>query len=250
MRLNFYEADCFSKIRDFEDICNTYNEIISLGIQVKEEQIQENFEKYCKDETYLEEENDRLNLFKYRMELLLLCCLSEAWEQNLYVFLKEAIKQKSERIKEKNDKFMHFEREKDNKKNKKDLCDLIEEIENNNDYKIVKKLYEKIFDINIEKNQKIKEMRELVNAIKHGPGRSLNNIKKSDNSDNDDIFLYSKFSKYIENGKKYSTKEIDVFHTTLNIESLNVEGKLNEYFESIKELWIDMNKKIRLGEKI
>lgn len=86
-------------------------------------------------------------------------------------------------------------------------------------------------------------MRNLVNTIKHGLGRSIEKIRKEKC---DDTFLDSQISRVDDNGQCYCLKEIDVSHTTLNSEALNVDGKLQEYFKAVKEFWFELNKIIKL----
>ena len=237
MRLNFYEADCLCKIEDFKDICNLYCEIITLGIQAKERQIKE---EYCAfNEADLEEKYSKLHLFKYRMDLLLLCCISEVWEQDLYVFLKEALKSKEDFVKEK----IYSEHFKTSSSSN-DIESLISSL-SNNDYNTVKQIYKDIFDIDIDEFPLINEMRDFANAIKHGLGYSLKRLK---NKLGEKLFLNRSICSIDENGKIGFIKGIDVIHTTLNSETLDTEGKLQEYTNAVEKFWLYINKKINLGD--
>ena len=219
MKFNFNEMDCLLRIDDFRDICDVYSEIISFGINEKKRIITKCYMECGEDETYAEEENRKLALFEYRMEALLLCCLSEVWEQNLFVLLKETIGRKE--IKESD---MPFEL-------------------NDNNYGKIKGLYQKLFDINLDDYLLIKEMRDLVNVIKHGPGYSLESLKVKLG---DELFLASNMDIIESDGTIRKIKEIEFSHTTLSERTLNIKGKLQEYLIEVEKSLFDINTNINL----
>lgn len=234
MQLNFYKANCLCKIDDFCDICNLYNEIINIGLEVKEKQVLEAFNST--DESELEEYCNKLELFKYRMELLLLCCLSETWEQNLHVLLIEALKTKEDCVRGKLDSdYLKVCGKKEN------VEKLISEILIDNNYNNVKRIYKYIFDIDIDAFSSIKEMRNFVNAIKHGVGRSLDSLK---NNIGDSLFLNSTIGELSKNGETKFIKEFDIEPATLLNKTIHTEGLLQKYLECIKDSWSIINDKL------
>lgn len=238
MRITYNEAACIYTTEDFQNICNMYHEIISLGMKEKIKSLENDFAKMNYDENILEEEYQEMCLFKYRMDLLLICCLSEVWEQNLFTLLNENIKNL------KTEKSSNGNVSSKSKDSKKAIENKLHEIKNNNDYGKVKELYKELFKFDIDKYEKIEEMRYLVNAIKHGLGSSLDKLKRSKE---DSLFFDSDILKYDENEKEYYKKEIEVTNTTLNSKVLNVDGKLEEYCHALKEFWLDLNATLYSG---
>ena len=153
---------------------------------------------------FAEEIEDLRNL-SYSMKLMNICCLSETWEQDLYNFLKE-----------------------------KGLISL-----NSNDYFNTKKLFEQIYpNCAISNYPLIVEMRALVNAIKHGEGSSLTNIRRMTG---DTILADSNIGIMDDNGDIHKKKQIYFDNNTLTSRTLNVDGKLKTYINAIVDFWQDVH---------
>ena len=138
------------------------------------------------------------------MKLMNICCLSETWEQDLYNFLKE-----------------------------KGLITVP-----SNDYPRTKQIFETAYPTCLISNYPlIGEMRALVNAIKHGEGNSLNNIRRLTA---DSILADSNIGVMGEDGEVVRRKEIEFDNNTLTSRTLNIEGKLNAYSGAVVAFWGDV----------
>ena len=147
------------------------------------------------------DEIENLRNLEYSMKLMNICCLSETWEQDLYNFLKE-----------------------------KGLIEVY-----SNDYKMTKRIFEQAYPSCVISNySKIEEMRTLVNAIKHGEGNALTNIRRLTS---DAILADSNFGVADENGVIVRKKQIEFDSNTLTSKTLKVDGKLQLYSDAIVEFW-------------
>ena len=150
------------------------------------------------------EEMEDLRNLEYSMKLMNICCLSETWEQDLYNYLKE-----------------------------NGLIDT-----NSNDYRNTKKVFEEAFpSCLISKYGKIEEMRAIVNAIKHGEGNSLTNIRRITS---DQILEDSNIGIVDDNGNIEKKKQIEFDNNTLTSRTLKVDGKLKIYSDEIIKFWDDV----------
>lgn len=189
------------RIQRYREFAN-YDKVINLGIDAM-------WGKLCSKVTtpdidpteIFDEEMESLKNTEYAMKLMNICCLSETWEQDLYNFLKE-----------------------------KGLIEV-----HSNDYRNTKKVFEQAYPTcAISNYPEIEEMRALVNAIKHGEGNSLTNIRRLTS---DSILADSNIGIEDENGRLIRKKMIDFDCNTLTSRTLNVDGKLPVYIEAIVEFW-------------
>ena len=197
-KISFQEAMKKYKLQDYDDIAYEYEKIINLGI-----------ERYwdnlccCEEEdksNVFDEEAEMLNLFKYRIKLLILCCLCETWEQDLYCFLQERNFINTDDLKQ--IKYSNF-------------CEAYEKSMNN-----------KISNYNIE------NVRNIVNVIKHGNGCSLKKIVENNNYGLNEKYIkydYHSFDDYLN---KYS---INFLRDSI----LELDGIIKDFNSSIKRFWID-----------
>lgn len=217
MKLTYHDVVKSCTIDDFCDICNMYTEIVLLGIKEKEKLIKQNYAALSEcDETCIEDEYRKLNLFKYRCELLLICCLSEVWEQNLFLLLKNIYDDPQIRL----------------SGQRKPVI---------NSYDIIKQLCKEWLNTDIDSYKTISEMRRFTNTIKHGLGRSL---EKLEQEIGESIYLDSNWGKIESCGQKQTYKEIAFACGTLNAETLNATGKLQEFVAAVEMFWIDLNNEV------
>ena len=151
-----------------------------------------------------DEELSNLQNIEYSMKLMNICCLSETWEQDLYNFLKE-----------------------------KGLIEVY-----SNDYGETKRIFERVYPTcAISNYPEIKEMRALVNAIKHGEGNSLTNNR---GLTSDAILADSNIGVMDESGVITKKKQIEFDCNTLTSKTLNVDGKLEIYSKALVRFWKDV----------
>ena len=188
----------------YEDIAN-YDMVVKLGIDAMWKELCEKAEASGVDPVIVfEDEMENLRNIEYSMRLMNICCLSETWEQDLYNFLKE-----------------------------KRLITVA-----SNDYANTKRLFEQAYPTCVISNYpEIVEMRALVNAIKHGEGNSLNNIRRITS---DSILADSNLGKMNESGDVVRKKQIEFDNNTLTSRTLNVDGKLKIYSDAIVRFWGDV----------
>lgn len=188
----------------YEDIAS-YDMVVKLGIDAMWKELCEKAEASGVDPVIVfEDEMENLRNIEYSMRLMNICCLSETWEQDLYNFLKE-----------------------------KRLITVA-----SNDYANTKRLFEQAYPTCVISNYpEIVEMRALVNAIKHGEGNSLNNIRRITS---DSILADSNLGEMNESGDVVRKKQIEFDNNTLTSRTLNVDGKLKIYSDAIVRFWGDV----------
>lgn len=189
------------RIKRYEKIAE-YDNVVNLGIDTmwKDLCAQTASADVDPTEIFAEEMNDLQDVM-YSMKLMNICCLSETWEQDLYNYLKE-----------------------------KGLITT-----NSNDYGNTKRIFEQAYPTcPISNYPKIGEMRALVNAIKHGEGNALATIRRMTS---DAILADSNWGVVDANGGVCRKKQIEFDCNTLTSRTLNVEGKLKMYSETIIEFW-------------
>lgn len=203
--LTYSQAKRLIRIDSYREIAEEYEKILNLGIEArwnKSASLYENTDLDPADEAY--DEVELLRLFKYRMSLMLICCLCETWEQDLFNFLKE------EGIL----------------------------VSTNNEYGAVKSCFNSYFThLSLDNYSKIKEMRDFVNAIKHGKGRSFENIK---HLLGDSILADSNLGYIAEDGSEHIHKQIKYDDNVLTSITINPNGKIKEYYDSILDFWQDV----------
>lgn len=192
------------RIQRYKEIAN-YDEVINLGINAMWKNLCDKVSDPDMDPVDIfDDEVENLKNLEYSMKLMNICCLSETWEQDLYNFLKE-----------------------------KGLITVY-----SNDYRSTKRIFEQAYpSCAISGYPKIEEMRALVNAIKHGEGNSLTNIRRLTA---DAILADSNWSTTDENGTHTKKKQIEFDCNTLTSRTLNVEGKLQIYSDAIVKFWQDV----------
>ena len=133
------------RVEKYKEVAN-YDKVINRGIDAMWKDFCDRVTDPTMDPTEIfDVEMENLRNLEYSMKLMNICCVSEMWEQDLYNFLKE-----------------------------KGLVEVL-----SNDYRTTKRIFEQHFPTcAISNYPKIEEMRALVNAIKHGEGNSLNNIRR------------------------------------------------------------------------
>ena len=192
------------RIQRYREI-STYDKVVNVGVETMWRELCAKAEPFGVDPTDLfEEEMENLRNVEYSMRLMNICCLSETWEQDLYNFLKE-----------------------------KGLIEVP-----SNDYARTKRIFEQAYSsCAISNYPEIEEMRALVNAIKHGEGNSLNNIRRITS---DAILADSNIGVVNESGEVVRRKQIEFDNNTLTSQTLNVDGKLQLYSEALIKFWQDV----------
>ena len=200
-KINYEAMMKMLRIQRYREIAQ-YDKVINLGINAMWKDLCDKVTTPDIDPADIfDEEVVNLQHLDYSMKLMNICCLSETWEQDLYNFLKE-----------------------------KGLIEVY-----SNDYRITKKIFEQAYpSCAISNYPKIEEMRTLVNAIKHGEGNSLTNIRRLTS---DAILADSNWGVEDDSGKVIKKKQIEFDGNTLTSKTLNVDGKLQIYSEAIVEFW-------------
>lgn len=192
------------RIQRYKDIAN-YDKVVTRGIDEMWKDLCNQVEGTEIDPTEIfSDELANLQNTGYSMRLMNICCLSETWEQDLYNFLKE-----------------------------KGLITVL-----SNDYARTKQIFERTYPTcAISNYPEIEEMRALVNAIKHGEGNSLSNIRRLTS---DAILADSNIGEMDESGTVIKRKQIEFDNNTLTSQTLNVDGKLQIYSDAIVRFWGDV----------
>lgn len=192
------------RIERYKEIAK-YDEVIDLGIETMWKDLCARIGDADVDPTdVFDQELENLQNLRYSMSLMTICCLSETWEQDLYNFLKE-----------------------------KGLISVL-----SNDYARTKQIFEEVFpECAISNYPLISEMRALVNAIKHGEGNALTNIRRLTS---DTILADSNLGEEDERGEVTKKKQIEFDKNTLTSKTLNVDGKLQVYSDTIVKFWEDV----------
>lgn len=192
------------RIQRYQDIAN-YDKVVRVGISTMWKELCDQLEGSGLDPADVFScELENLQNTEYSMNLMNICCLSETWEQDLYNYLKE-----------------------------KGLVTVY-----SNDYRATKRLFEQTYPTcAISNYPEIEEMRALVNAIKHGEGNSLTNIRRLTA---DSILADSNLGEIDESGTIIKRKQIEFDQGTLTSKTLNVDGKLQTYSEAIIRFWQDV----------
>lgn len=194
------------RIQRYREIAK-YDKVVDLGVNAMWEDLCSRVPVIDIDPTEIfDSEIEEFRNLTYSMKLMNICCLSETWEQDLYNFLKE-----------------------------KGLIEIL-----SNDYGKTKQIFEEVYpECAISNYPLIFEMRALVNAIKHGEGNSLTNIRRLTS---DAILADSNLGEENENGVVTKKKQIEFDNNTLTSRTLNVDGKLQQYSEEIINFWQDVFK--------
>lgn len=189
------------RIQRYKNIAN-YDKVIDLGVDAMWRELSAQITSPDIDPTDIfGEEIEYLRDLEYNMKLMNICCLGETWEQDLYNFLKD-----------------------------KGLITT-----NSNDYVNTKRIFEREYPTCAISNYPlILEMRALINAIKHGEGNSLNNLRRMTS---DAILADSNVG--VDNGDGMVTikKEIEFDPNTMTSRTLNVDGKLQIYSNALVSFW-------------
>ena len=194
------------RIQRYQEIAN-YDKVIHLGIDAMWRELCEKVDDPNIDPTEIfDTEVENLRNIEYSMQLMNICCLSETWEQDLYNFIKEKG---------------------------------LNEIRSNDIGRTIEAFERGYSECAVSKYPLIAEMRALVNAIKHGEGRSLTNIRRITS---DAILADSNIGEMNERGEIVKRKQIDFDNNTLTSRTLNVEGKLQIYSDEIVKFWEDVFK--------
>lgn len=203
-RINYQSMMQMLRIQRYEDIAN-YDKVVELGIKSMWGDLCGKITTPGIDPVDIfGEEIENLRNIEYSMKLMNICCLSETWEQDLYNFLKEK--------------------------------GLIET--SSNDYGNTKRVFERAYPgCAISNYPKIEEMRHLVNAIKHGEGNALTNIRRLTS---DEILADSNWGVEDEHGVVRKKKQIEFDCNTLTSKTLNIKGKLQLYINAVVNFWKDV----------
>lgn len=200
-KITFEEVEKALRLDSYKQIAEEYPKLIKEAYEHRWAEISAPFEEAGEDPVdWLEEEKDLLALFKYRMSLMVICCFSEFFEQDLCNYFL--------------DNGEHFDKG----------CI----------FKELVSALDRVYHINVSDFPKIGEMHELVNAIKHGDGRSLENIKRALG---ESVLADSCHGYCIDENKTKAGKQSDFDRQTLTTITLNVEGKLQEYCSEVLRLW-------------
>ena len=214
MRIGYQEILRCVRFDDYEDIKN-YIKIIKNGIEFE---WKKHSQEVSGDESALDEKAAQLQLFEYRMKAMQLCCLIEVWEQDLFNFLYEIA------TKENNTELL---RKLTNSKNSNAYLD--------NDYgKHLTEAYKFLYDKQISEVSDIDDIRNIVNAIKHGTGKSLVKLKEKLG---DAILADSNLGFVTADGNVEHYKQADYDVNTLTSIVLNLDGKVEEAHIQIVKFW-------------
>ena len=200
--LTYDQAKRSLLLGSYREIAEEYEAIINLGIEQRWAMVTSEFAGTDLDPAVeAEEEVELLRLFKYRMSLMLFCCLCETWEQDLCKFLKEKGALASDGI--------HFGG--------------------------IKSAFDDYFrNLSMDDFTKISEMRTFVNAIKHGSGGSFEKLK---DLLGDSILADSNLGYISNNGSESFFKQIRFDSEVLTSITLAPDGKINEYYNAIVTFW-------------
>ena len=191
------------RLQKYEKFLN-YDKVIDIGIDTMWKDLCKDIPKDIDATDIFAEEMEELRMTQYSMKLMNICCLCETWEQDLYNFLKER--------------------------------GLIETF--SNEYKDTKQIFEREYpSCAISNYPNITEMRMLVNTIKHGEGRSLTNLRRHAS---DSMFVDSNIRLVDKYGNVIIKKEIEYDGNPLTSQTLNTNGKLQVYKETIIKFWKDV----------
>lgn len=203
-KVTYEEMKKMLRIQRYKEIAD-YNKVISLGTNTMWKELCDKISSPDIDPTDIfSEEVEYIRNLEYSMKLMNICCLSETWEQDLFNYLKENGLTES----------------------------------HSNDYNETKKSFERAYpSCKISNYPLIIEMRALVNAIKHGEGHSLTNIRRITS---DSILADSNLGVVDETGAVTKKKQIEFDSNTLTSRTLNVDGKLEIYGDEIVKFWQDV----------
>lgn len=203
-KFNYESMMQMLRIQRYKEFEN-YEKVIKLGINTMWKELCDTIKNPDLDPTDIfADEMESLRNQEYSMQLMSICCLSETWEQDLYNFLKE-----------------------------KNLIEVY-----SNDYRNTKRIFETAYPTcAISNYKKIEEMRSLVNAIKHGEGNSLTDIRRITS---DKILADSNIGTADESGRIIRKKLIEFDNNTLTSRTLNVDGLLPIYIKTIIKFWEDV----------
>lgn len=182
-----------------------YDKVVKLGIDAMWKELCDKVAGSDVDPTDIfGEEMENLRNMEYSMRLMNICCLSETWEQDLYNFVKE-----------------------------KRLTSV-----SSNNYPNIQGIFDQAYpSCRISRYPELTEMRALVNAIKHGEGGSFNNIRRITA---DAILADSNLGVMNESGEIVRRKQVEFDKNTLTSRTLNVDGKLKLYSDTIVRFWDDV----------
>jgi hypothetical protein len=194
------------RIQRYKEMLN-YDKVVDLGVESMWKELCAQVTSQDVDPTDIfSEEMEYLRDLEYSMKLMNICCLCETWEQDLYNFLKE-----------------------------KGLVEIL-----SNDYPRTRQIFEGAYpECKISEYSEIEEMRALVNAIKHGEGYSLTNIRRMTS---EAILADSAFGVMDENGEVIRKKQIEFDVSTLTSRTLKIDGKLALYSDAVVRFWQDVFK--------
>lgn len=203
-KISYEKMQQMLRIERYRQMAN-YDKVVDLGVKSMWKDLCDKVTTPDVDPTDIfSEEMENLQTLEYSMKLMCICNLSETWEQDLYNFLKE-----------------------------KGLIEIL-----SNDYNRTKTIFEAAYPTCAISNYPlIFEMRKLVNAIKHGEGGSLTDVRRLTA---DAILADSNIGEMDENGNVVRRKEIEFDANTLTSKTLNVDGKLQLYSEEIIRFWEDV----------
>lgn len=222
MKINYDNILKLIRFSDYENIKN-YGDIIEKGIDIEWNKF---YIDNKDDDCVLDEKAEEFQLFKYRMTAMQLCCLIEVWEQDLFNFLYNIGKKESNTI---------LIQELTHSKSTKSYLD--------NRYETLCNGYKTLYNKDIESIANIKYMRKIVNAIKHGTGRDFEIIKEELG---ESILADSNFGKVNEDGSVERLKQIKNDNNTLTSIVLNLNGKVEEAYNTVIQFW---NKTYKLEEE-
>lgn len=202
--ISYEEMVQMLRIQRYQEIAN-FDKVVDLGIDALWQRLCSQVDSSELDPTEIfDGEMESLRNVEYSMKLMNICCLSETWEQDLYNFLKE-----------------------------KGLIEV-----RSNDYSQTKQIFESHYpECAIANYSEIREMRALVNAIKHGEGNSFSNLRRITA---DTILADSNIGEMNEHGEILKKKQIEFDQNALTSRTLNVEGKLQLYSDALVKFWKDV----------
>ena len=213
MEISYDDVLKLIKFSDYENIKN-YGEFIGKAIESEWNKF---YNDNNHDDCIVDEKAEEYRLFSYRMTAMQLCCFIEVWEQDLFNFLYDiANKDSNSELITKLTGSYHDKEYLDNNYNK------------------LKIAYEYLYGETISSTSNIEDIREIINAIKHGTGKSFETIKEKFGNA---ILADSNFSIEHKNGLIERFKQVRYDNNTLTSIVLNLDGKIEDTYNTIIAFW-------------
>ena len=186
------------------------------------------YDIYKDDDCVVDEKAHVMQMFQYRTNAMVLCCMIQVWEQDLFNFLYEIAVEETD-----NDLLRKLKSEKDS----------VEYFDNN--YSKVEAVYQHLYMVSISSISNMKEFRDIVNSIKHGAGKSFETVK---NVLGGSILADSNIGEVDTKGVVRRYKQENFDKNTLTSRVLNLDDKIEGAYKEILKFW-DETYKLEAGRR-